>query len=609
MADRYWVGGTATWDATVGTKWASTSGGAGGQSVPTSSDNVFFDAASSGVCTLSGTTACNCNNITFTGFTGTITHGAGIFLNVYGNLTLVAGMTYTPSSTARIVMKATSTGKTITSAGKSTSITFDGVGGGWTLQDAATVSNTWTLTNGALDTNDVAISMGTGTFTSTNSNVRTLDLGTSAITFTNGGLWDLTITTNLTHTVGSATFTSTSSTGNTVFRGGGLTYNSLSCVTLTSGGILMTGTNTFTDLTVKGLGNTSSMCITGLSLSDNITVTGTLTVGVVTPTGGRMFVQSSTINSPVTITAAAVAVDWCDFCDIVGAGAASWNLSAATGGSGDCGGNSGITFTTPADQYWVATSGTSTGAYSAATKWATSSGGTGGTGRSPLPQDTAIFDASSIDAGSRTITFDKVRYGSVNASAVTNTPQFAFNTQMNIYGDFILSNNITQSGASAFSFTPKGSVTFTPGTTTWIRSITVRSGTTTLGGPLTSTTSFTVSDGSFDSSSHLLTVTTLNSFGGTLTLGTGGASATSISISDGVVSSYGAVASSGTMAVTSTGVLNIYSSTWTAASSNTVSSGGTLNLIDGGEYTGTSGTITGNGAGGGATEHSFISIS
>ena len=30
MADRYWVGGTANWDTTIGTKWATTTGGAGG---------------------------------------------------------------------------------------------------------------------------------------------------------------------------------------------------------------------------------------------------------------------------------------------------------------------------------------------------------------------------------------------------------------------------------------------------------------------------------------------------------------------------------------------------------------------------------------------------
>jgi hypothetical protein len=41
MANRFWVGGTASWDGTAGTKWALTSGGAGGQAVPTSADDVY----------------------------------------------------------------------------------------------------------------------------------------------------------------------------------------------------------------------------------------------------------------------------------------------------------------------------------------------------------------------------------------------------------------------------------------------------------------------------------------------------------------------------------------------------------------------------------------
>jgi len=51
MANRFWVGGTNTWDATAGTKWSTTSGGAGGASVPGVSDDVFFNAAS-GTCTV-----------------------------------------------------------------------------------------------------------------------------------------------------------------------------------------------------------------------------------------------------------------------------------------------------------------------------------------------------------------------------------------------------------------------------------------------------------------------------------------------------------------------------------------------------------------------------
>lgn len=45
MANRYWVGGSGDWSDTA--HWSSTSGGAGGASVPTSGDNAFFNASSS----------------------------------------------------------------------------------------------------------------------------------------------------------------------------------------------------------------------------------------------------------------------------------------------------------------------------------------------------------------------------------------------------------------------------------------------------------------------------------------------------------------------------------------------------------------------------------
>ena len=46
MATYYWVGGDGTWDATATTNWAASSGGAGDAGVPTSADNVIFDANS-----------------------------------------------------------------------------------------------------------------------------------------------------------------------------------------------------------------------------------------------------------------------------------------------------------------------------------------------------------------------------------------------------------------------------------------------------------------------------------------------------------------------------------------------------------------------------------
>lgn len=71
MANRFWVGGTGTWDAATTTHWAATSGGAGGQSVPSSGDFVTFDAASGG-----GTVTTSTNptivSLTWGAFTGII---------------------------------------------------------------------------------------------------------------------------------------------------------------------------------------------------------------------------------------------------------------------------------------------------------------------------------------------------------------------------------------------------------------------------------------------------------------------------------------------------------------------------------------------------------
>ena len=99
MADKYWVGGTANWDLTVGSKWASTSGGAGGQAIPTSADDVYFDAAS-GAITCTKTTNEIINSLDFTGFTGTFAGGLAYTITIDDTkgLVLGAGMTHTSES-------------------------------------------------------------------------------------------------------------------------------------------------------------------------------------------------------------------------------------------------------------------------------------------------------------------------------------------------------------------------------------------------------------------------------------------------------------------------------------------------------------------------------
>lgn len=181
MSDRYWVGGTATWDATAGTKWALTSGGAGGQPIPTAADDVFIDSGS-GAVTVTASTSSACRNLSFVSGSGSF---AGSFagsaaFSVSGGLTLSAAMTCTYTGIMSLI--ATTGGNLITSNGKvmSWDINLNGVGGGWQLQDDASVtqnSNTaLTLTNGALDLNGKVFSV-VGRFSSSNSNTRSIAFG------------------------------------------------------------------------------------------------------------------------------------------------------------------------------------------------------------------------------------------------------------------------------------------------------------------------------------------------------------------------------------------------------------------------------------------------
>lgn len=84
-----------------------------------------------------------------TGFGGTF---SATSLPIYGNLVLSSVSTFVAS--ASVLFSATSGTKTITSNGKTIDgfVTFNGIGGAWSLQDALTLgsTNTLTLTNGTL---------------------------------------------------------------------------------------------------------------------------------------------------------------------------------------------------------------------------------------------------------------------------------------------------------------------------------------------------------------------------------------------------------------------------------------------------------------------------
>ena len=95
MADRYWRGGSGSWNTTF--NWSTTSGGAGNASVPTAADNVIFDA-NSGVGSahyiVTVTDNATCANLTFTPETA-----IGVTEFVVSNGFVITG-TFSTSSTA-----------------------------------------------------------------------------------------------------------------------------------------------------------------------------------------------------------------------------------------------------------------------------------------------------------------------------------------------------------------------------------------------------------------------------------------------------------------------------------------------------------------------------
>lgn len=100
MANRFWVGGTGTWDASDTTHWAATTGAAGGQSVPGSGDNATFDANSGGG-TVTVNTTVALISLTAGAFTGTLDFGTN-----NNNVTVsgVPGVSWTGTGTRSINM-------------------------------------------------------------------------------------------------------------------------------------------------------------------------------------------------------------------------------------------------------------------------------------------------------------------------------------------------------------------------------------------------------------------------------------------------------------------------------------------------------------------------
>ncbi len=492
----YWSSAAGgTWSAT---NWAATSGGA------TSNDN-FPLAQDTAVIENTGlnTSATVTLNATLP-FIGTLdmstrTNAATISISsgnvVYGNLVTGSGITY--SGALAVTFSGRNT-QTITSAGKTLScpITIDSYGGTVELADALNIgSNSLTVTNGTFDTKNYNVTA--GLLSSNNSNVRTINLGSSTVTLSNsGGGTNLSVITNLTFNAGTSQINISGSTAD--ITSGGLTFYNLSFTNTSAQANSVTGANTFNNLTVTA---PSTAGLTSVSFLANQTINGTLTVAGATAVR-RIFLRSSVLGTTRTLTVNSLSAQDCDFRDITIAGTAAGSSPTR---AGDCGGNTGITFPAPKTVYWNLA-----GAQQwSATAWAPGSGGSPDINNFPLAQDTAVFDNTG-SAGTITInaawnigTFDaSLRTSAMTLTTGSNAPF--------VYGDWKFGTGVTSSSTTGtITFAGRGTENITSNGVTFGCPITIDcfTGTVQLADALTlnSARTLTLTTGTFDAVTYNVT--------------------------------------------------------------------------------------------------------
>lgn len=520
------VGGGWNTDAT----WSTTSGGAADTTKPTAADDVFLDASSGNV-TVDAASACRSLNCT--GYTGTLafnnfTLSIGDATAGASNIALkfVAGMLVTFSNvTSTIAYVSTSaTVQTIDYAGKNVvNTTFDANGGSyqltgtWSTSNAASVT---TLTRGTLDTNGQTVTW--GKFLSDNSNTRVITLGSSNITIlvSSAAGWQQNSITNCTFTANTATVTFTGS--NITNNWPNVNFNGTSFVYAGSGNYTQVFT-TSTPVTVR----CANFTFTGAASktqefisNDAWILTGTFTVNS-NSNVNRVLVRANRQGTAVSISANSVVVgNTVDFQDITGAGAATWTV-AGTGATylGDCGGNSGITFTTAETQTCTMSSNQN---WETVGIW---------TSRVPLPQDDVVFTGAT---GGNLLTAGMPRLGK-NMDFTGASGSFAFTPNIanfTVYGSLTLSSTTSYGSSNSIIFAGRDSCTITSAGKTFGGSVTIQApgGSYTLNDALSTSGSFLLVIGGFDVNNFNVTSSTLssgNSNTRSLTLGTGTWSITS----------------------------------------------------------------------------------
>jgi hypothetical protein len=322
MANRYWVGGTGTWDP-ASTSWSTTSGGSPGEAAPLATDNAIFDANSGGgtVTVQDGSGGSGfppeCANLTCTGFTGSI-DSSGNAINVNGDVTLSTGGDYTNLGFYVI----SSTVCTLTSVGKSIyEINMDSEAT-VTLADDAYIDGSGLFLFGTFTTNNFNVTVDPYCYIG-----GTMNMGSSTFNASNGS-WE----TDVVATINAGTSTINISGG--AFVGGGKTYYNLNI----GSSLDILGNNTF---------NTISNSVQPITVRFDGGSTQTVTNFNVSGTAGNLVTLNSTSpGTQFTLSKASgtVSLDYLSIQDSNATGGAAWYAGT---NSTNVSNNTGWIFTAP----------------------------------------------------------------------------------------------------------------------------------------------------------------------------------------------------------------------------------------------------------------------
>ena len=482
----YWnLAGAKNWSDNG---WCSSSGGTPNTNqFPLAQDTAVFNNAGS-ITQITVDGAFSIGSVDMSTRTSAMTFNASTSTNYYGDWKFGTGVTSASNTTSQTFSKRGT--QTITSNG----VTFNNfivantVNGIVQIADAIVVNSTKSLTvfSGTFDA--VSYNVTTGVVTTTNS---ILKMGSGTWTLSGvGSVWTLSSSQFYKNTA-NIVLSDTSTTART-FAGGSLSYNKL---------------------TIGGSSGTSTLTITGnnqfTELASTKTVAHTIAFGTTSQTFGAWTVTGTvgnvvTITGTATITIAGARVSGVDYLALGTITISATSPGEFYAGANSTGGTNTILTAAPAavTRYWRGGSGTWTA--TSTTNWSATSGGTGGASV-PTSADTVIFDAASnATLYTVTCTATQLRCASITFSApgTSGNVTWAGTAPLAIHGNLTLpSTRLTRTYAGVLTFS--GSAT---GKTITTNGVTFGSGITingigcgfTFGSALTTTSSFTLTNGAVD---------------------------------------------------------------------------------------------------------------